>query len=170
MKAFSPDSKLGQWIMSRIKGYDHDKYWRRRALVVDSNNRASILRKLYYLWYIKRVDAKMHCSFGTNLNSGSSFASAPRLPHGPSGIIVGLDLKIGRNVIINQHVTIAHGGGSIGDFVELGAGAVVLKGVNIGHHAKTGANAVVVEDLPPYATCVMQKPRIIKRADNGKDE
>lgn len=168
MRAFSPDSKLGQWIMSRIKGYNHEKYWRRRAIVVNAGNDVSLLRKLYYLWYIKRTDARMHCSFGTNLNSGSFFAGAPRLPHGSSGIIVGLDLTIGSNVIINQHVTIAHGGGKIGDFVELGAGAVVLKGVNIGHHAKIGANAVVVEDLPPYATCVMQKPRVILRNSSKK--
>ena len=45
----------------------------------------------------------------------------------------------------------------------LGAGAVVLSGVCVNDHAKVGANAVVVEDLPPYATCVMQKPRIIIR-------
>jgi serine O-acetyltransferase len=45
----------------------------------------------------------------------------------------------------------------------IGAGAKILSGVNIGHHSKIGANAVVVEDVPPYSTVVLQKPRIITK-------
>ena len=49
----------------------------------------------------------------------------------------------------------------IGDYVELGAGAKILPNVTIGNYCHVGANAVVVEDIPDYSTCVMQKPRII---------
>jgi len=49
----------------------------------------------------------------------------------------------------------------IGDRTELGAGAKVLPNVHIGSFCHVGANAVVVEDMPDYSTCVMQKPRII---------
>jgi serine acetyltransferase len=58
-------------------------------------------------------------------------------------------------------VTIAGGNVVIGDRTELGAGAKVLPNVKIGNHCHVGANAVVVEDMPDYSTCVMQKPRII---------
>ena len=71
--------------MSWVKGYNHEKYWHRRSIVVDPKNKTPLLIKLYYLWYIKRKDAKFGCSFGTNLNSGSYFETPPYLPHGPYG-------------------------------------------------------------------------------------
>lgn len=85
----------------------------------------------------------------------------PILPHGPNGIIVAHDAKIGREVTIFQQVTIAQGGVVIGDNVILGAGSKILPGVHIGNKAKIGANAVVIEDIPDGATCVLQRPRII---------
>ena len=102
-----------------------------------------------------------HCSFGTNLNSGTIFKTPPYLPHGPNGIIVGHNLKIGANCTIYQQVTIAHGGTVIGDNVLLGAGCKILPGVKIGNNVKVGANCVVVEDIPDNATVVLPKPRII---------
>ncbi len=43
----------------------------------------------------------------------------------------------------------------------IGAGAKILPGVEIGHDSKIGANAVVIENIPPYSTVVLQRPRII---------
>ena len=117
--------------------------------------------KIYYLYYIKKVDAWHNCSFGTNLHSGAFFKSAPLLPHGPNGIIIGHDCVIGERCTIYQQVTIAHGGVIIGDNVMIGAGAKVLSGTCIGNNVKIGANCVVVEDIPDNATVVLQKPRII---------
>lgn len=85
----------------------------------------------------------------------------PHLPHGPTGIIVGHDAIIGKNVTIYQQVTIAAGGVVIGDDVLIGAGAKILSHVQIGNHCKIGANAVVVENMPDYSTCVLPKSRII---------
>jgi serine acetyltransferase len=79
-------------------------------VVVDPQNRTPLLLKLYYLYYIKRIDSKKNCSFGTNLNAGSRFKTPPHLPHGPARIIIGHDLCIGSNCTIYQGVTIAHGG------------------------------------------------------------
>lgn len=92
----------------------------------------------------------------------------PYLPHGPNGIIVGSDAKIGRGCIIYHQVTIAGGGVVIGDYVELGAGAKVLPNVKIGNHVHVGVNCVVVEDIPDYATVVLQKPRIINKNNDSK--
>lgn len=147
--------------MAVISGYNHRKYWHRREIVVNPNHKAFVLKKLYYLFWIKRADGRKLCSFGTNLNSGAYFAEPPRLPHGPNGIIVGHDVVIGRNVTIYQQVTIMHG--AIGDNVMIGAGAKILPGIKIGNNCKIGANAVVVEDVPPNSTVVFQKPRIITK-------
>ena len=92
------------------------------------------------------------------------------MPHGPQGIIVGSDAKIGRGCIIYHQVTVAAGGVVIGDHVELGAGAKVLPGVHIGNNVHVGANAVVVEDIPDGATVVLQKPRIIIKTRNDNDK
>lgn len=167
MKPFSFSNRLGLWLLSFIQGYSHNKYWRRRKIVTNPHNKTWLPIKLYYLWWIKRIDGRKLCSFGTNLNSGASFTEPPHLPHGPNGIIVGHDLSVGRNVTIFQQVTIMHGGGCIGDNVIIGAGAKVLPGVKIGHNCKIGANAVVIEDIPPFSTVVLQRPRIILK-DNGQ--
>lgn len=154
-----------RFISALMKGYNHNKYWKRRAFVINPNYK-NLIWKLYCLYYVKKVDAKRGCSFGTLYNSGSVFYTPPHLPHGPNGIIVGNDVKVGKECIIYHQVTIAGGNVVIGDFVELGAGAKVLPNVTIGNYCKVGANAVVVEDMPDYSTCVMQKPRIIIK-NNG---
>ena len=50
----------------------------------------------------------------------------------------------------------------IGNDVWIGAGACVLRGVNVGHGAVIGANAVVTKDVPPYAIVVGNPGRILK--------
>lgn len=163
MKPFSTDNKFGKFVMSIIQGYSHDKYWKRYFILTNPDNCVSIFRKLYYLWYIKKVDARHNSSFGANLNKGAVFLAPPNLPHGPNGIIVGHDVKIGKNCTIFHQVTIASGDVYIGDNVIIGAGAKILSNVKIGDNVKIGANAVVVEDVPDNATVVLQKPRILLR-------
>lgn len=80
---------ISRKILEIIHGYNHRKYWRRRSVVIDPNNKTNIIVKLLYLIYIKRIDARHHCSFGTTFHSGAKFATPPFLPHGPNGIIVG---------------------------------------------------------------------------------
>ncbi len=166
MSPFKPTNKLGQFIMSVLHGYNHERYWRYRSYVVNPLKK-SILRKLLYLYYIKRTDCRLHSSFGTNVDTGAVFKSAPILPHIPNGILIGGDVIIGKNVVIFQQVTVMDGMGKrttiIGDNVILGAGCKVLPGVHIGNNAKVGANCVVVDDIPDNSTCVLQKPRIISK-------
>lgn len=79
------------------------------------------------------------------------------LPH-PNGIVVHPEAVIGMNCLIFQQVTIGvHGNGgapTIGNNVDIGAGAKVLGPVRLGSHAKVGANAVVIDDVPAGATVV----------------
>ena len=110
MKPFSFDSRIDRRVMPWIQGYDHEKYRRRRAAVVDPRNGVWLPVKLWYLYYIKKVDARHGCSFGTNLNAGSRFDSPPVLPRGSAGIFVGHDLRFGIGVTIFQQVTVCHGG------------------------------------------------------------
>ena len=152
---------VAAFLLKWIQHYDGEKYWRRRAIVVDEKNKTCRLLKLYYLLWIKWIDAHHNVSMGTSLNAGAQFITPPPLPHGMNGIIIGHDAIIGRSCTIFQQVTIAHGGVRIGDNVLIGAGAKILPHVTIGNNVKIGANCVVVEDIPDNATVVMPKPRII---------
>jgi serine O-acetyltransferase len=94
------------------------------------------------------------------------------LPH-TVGTILGAE-RIGNNVTIMHGVTL---GSKVMDFdftdqsrpiighnVFIGAGAKILGGIVIGDHAKIGANAVVLKDVPPHSLAVGVPAKIIKNA------
>jgi len=49
----------------------------------------------------------------------------------------------------------------LGGHVDIGTGAKVLGGVTVGDHARIGANAVVLRDVPEGATAVGVPARIV---------
>lgn len=150
-----------RFFMSMVSGYNHEKYWKRRTEVINPNSKVCALLRIYYLLYIKRVDCKHLCSFGTMYNNGAQFVTPPHLPHGPNGIIVGYDAKIGANVTIYHQVTIPAGGVEIGDGTIIYPGAKLIQGVKVGKRCRIGANVVVSEDIPDGATVVPAKSRIV---------
>jgi acetyltransferase-like isoleucine patch superfamily enzyme len=50
----------------------------------------------------------------------------------------------------------------IEDHVVIGAKAVILGDIRIGHHAVIGAATVVIKDVPPYAVVVGNPAKIIR--------
>jgi serine O-acetyltransferase len=84
-------------------------------------------------------------------------------------IIIHPDTVMGERCSISQGVTIGVLGGErdgvprLGNDVYIGAGAKILGPVTIGDGAIVGANAVVLEDVPPGATAVGVPARIIQR-------
>ncbi len=53
----------------------------------------------------------------------------------------------------------------IGDFVTVGANAVILEGISVGDNAVVAAGAVVTEDVPNYAVVAGVPARFIKYVD-----
>ena len=83
----------------------------------------------------------------------------PILMHGLNGIVVSHYAKIGRNVYICQHVTIAQDlhknvAPEIGNDVFIGTEAVIYGDVKVGNNAQIGANSVVTHDVPEGALMV----------------
>jgi serine O-acetyltransferase len=82
----------------------------------------------------------------------------------PNGVVIHPDSSIGPNCLIFHQVTIGIGSipglPRIGGAVNIGAGAKILGGVVIGDHAKIGANAVVLCDVPAGATAVGVPARV----------
>lgn len=160
-------SFVERFFRSVVQHYNHEKYWRFRAIVTDPN-RGSRLGDLRRLYYIKRADAFNNASMGTHRNQGAVFAAPPRLPHGLNGIIVSHNAVIGDHCTIFHQVTIGEGRGgapTIGNNVLIGAGAKIIGGIHIGDNVKIGAGCVVAHDIPDGATVVCAEPRIIIRKD-----
>lgn len=88
------------------------------------------------------------------------------------GVVMHKNTIIGKNCCIRQHVTIAGGRGgvpTIGDNVEINAGAVIVGPVHIGNYVRIGANAVVIHDVPDNCTAVGVPAKVVKIYEPGKN-
>lgn len=162
----NPHNKFIAMIMGHVQHYNPKKYWQRRDIVVNPEDRTPRIIKLWFLYYIKKCDAFNNASLGTDINQGAVFKSHPELPHGLNGIIVHLKATIGENATIWQQVTIGSSGGGtpvIGNNVLIGAGAKILGGITIGDNVTIGANTVVTKDIPSNSLVVGSPMRIIKK-------
>lgn len=85
-------------------------------------------------------------------------------------IIIHSDVRIGDDVRIRQCVTIGNKSidapnevPTIGNNVDIGAGAKILGKIAIGDRSVIGANAVVISDVPPDSVAVGIPARILPR-------
>ena len=80
-------------------------------------------------------------------------------------------IKIGENCWINQQVVIGYTNETdiptIGNNVDIHAGAKILGRVKVGDNATIGANSVVIEDVPPDVTVMGVPAKIIWRKVMG---
>ena len=160
-------SPAERFFRSVVQRYDHEKYWRYRAIVTDPG-KGSRLGDLLRLYYIKRADAFNNASMGTHRNFGAAFGSVPRLPHGLNGIIISHNAVIGENATIFHQVTIGEGRGGapvIGNNVLIGAGAKIIGGIRIGDNVRIGAGCVVMQDIPDNTTVIPAAPQLIVRKE-----
>ncbi|MXQ13737.1 serine acetyltransferase [Microvirga makkahensis] len=114
--------------------------------------RWAVLRHRFWS-VVTGADIPLNCQIGGGL----------LLPH-PNGIVIHPDAQIGPNCLIFQQVTIGTIDGGlprIAGHVDIGAGAKILGPVIVGEHARIGANAVVLTDVPAGATAVGIPARLI---------
>ena len=97
---------------------------------------------------------------GIEIHPGASIGRGLFIDHG-SGVVIGETTEIGDYCTLYQGVTlggtgIVHGKRhpTLGNDVLVGAGAKVLGPFKVGDHAKIAAGAVVLSEVPPYATAV----------------
>ena len=111
---------------------------------------------------------------GIELPCEASVGRRLRIDHF-GGIVVSGDAVFGDDVVIRNGVTIGlrrvgvSGSPEIGNRVDVGAGAKILGSIRVGDDSAIGANAVVLEDVPPNSIAIGIPARIIpRRSANGE--
>lgn len=102
-------------------------------------------------------------------NNTSNIGGGPFFVHGFSTIIY--CKSMGKNCRIYQQVTIGNNNGipTIGNDVEICAGAKVIGPIHIGDDVIIGANAVVTKDIPSHSMVVGVPGKIIKTRKSKND-
>ena len=97
---------------------------------------------------------------GIEIHPGAVIGRRFFIDHG-MGVVIGETAEIGNDVTMYHGVTLGgvsiHKGKShptIGDGVVIGAGAKILGAIEIGSGSRVGANAVVVDEIPPDSVVV----------------
>ena len=106
---------------------------------------------------------------GIEIHPGAKIGRGLFIDHG-MGIVIGETAVIGDNCTIYHGVTLGGRGHSkgerrhpvIGDNVLVGAGAKLLGPITVGNDVSIGANAVVLHDIPDYATVVGVPGKVVR--------
>ncbi len=109
---------------------------------------------------------------GIEIHPGAKIGNRLFIDHG-MGVVIGETCEIGDDVVLYQGVTLGGTGKekgkrhpTIGNHVVIGSGAKVLGSFTVGEHARIGANAVVLQEVPPHSTVVGNPGRLVRR--NGQ--
>ena len=112
---------------------------------------------------------------GIEIHPAAKIAGGVFIDHG-TGVVIGETAEIEEGVVIYQGVTLGGNGKEKGKRhptikrgAMISAGAKVLGGFTVGEYAKIGAGAVVLKEVPPYAT-VVGVPGLVVRVNGEKPD
>ena len=137
--------RRGNWNPGRALLKSIRDYHRARGQGARFRARLAVLRHRFWS-AVSGADIPLTCQLGGGL----------LIPH-PNGIVIHPDAQIGPNCLLFQQVTIGDANGGVprlGGHVDVGAGARVIGPIEIGDHARIGANAVVTSDVPAGVTVI----------------
>ena len=127
-----------------------------------------------HLRLLARIVSQTCKSFtGIEIHPAAKIAGGVFIDHG-TGVVIGETAEIEEGVIIYQGATLGGTGKEKGKRhptvkrgAVISAGAKVLGGFTVGEYAKIGAGAVVLKEVPPYAT-VVGVPGMVVRVNGEK--
>jgi serine O-acetyltransferase len=138
-------------LLASIRAYQRHRD--SRAWYAPVGRRLAVLRHRF--WSI---------ATGSDIPVNCQIAGGLRINH-PNGIVIHPEAVVGPNCHLFQQVTLGTGvrpgAPRLGGHVDVGAGARLLGGISIGDHARIGANAVVLIDVPAGTTAVGVPARIV---------
>ncbi len=132
-------------------------------------------RLAHFLWrrgvpFIPRLISQFarHIT-GVEIHPGAVIGESFFIDHG-MGVVIGETAVIGSNVTLFQGVTLGGTGKergrrhpTLGNDIVVGTGAKILGNITIGDNVNIGANAVVIKDVPSDSTVVGVPGRIAKK-------
>jgi serine O-acetyltransferase len=126
-----------------------------------------------FAFLVKKIAVLRHTFWSVITNAeipiNTQIGGGLLIPH-PSGIVIHADAIIGVNCLIFQQVTLGTKDDSkppiLAGRVDVGAGAKLIGAINIGHHVKIGANAVVLSDVPSHTSAAGIPARIVKEHEH----
>ncbi|MGQ0287338.1 serine O-acetyltransferase [Pasteurellaceae bacterium 22721_9_1] len=137
-------------------------------------------RITHYLWQQKRqslaiyLQNQISVAFDVDIHPAARIGCGIMFDHA-TAIVVGETAVIENDVSILQGVTLGGTGKECGDRhpkiregVMIGAGAKILGNIEVGKYAKIGANSVVLQPIPEYATAAGVPARIISKDTQAK--
>jgi len=130
--------------------------------------RSRMLRIPFSLLY-KVLDKLVEWICGISLKYSVVLGRRVRIWHS-GGMVLGA-LSIGDDVHIRQNTTfgVKRRGDPrwlkpvIGDRCDIGAGAVIVGSIEVGHDSVIGANVVLAQSVPPNSVVIAPKPHIFQR-------
>jgi serine O-acetyltransferase len=113
---------------------------------------------------------------GIEIHPGATIGRRFFIDHG-MGVVIGETTEIGDDVLIYQGVTLGGTGKergkrhpTLGNHVVIGTGAKVLGNITIGDYVKIGAGSVVVKPVPDHSTVVGIPGRVVRSRAEKDDE
>ncbi|KAH7293804.1 hypothetical protein KP509_28G043000 [Ceratopteris richardii] len=132
-------------------------------------------RAANWLWRNQRkslaslLQSRVSEIFGMDIHPAAQLGSSIMIDHA-TGVVIGETTKLGDGCTLLHGVSLGGNGKQQGDRhpklgmnVLVGAGASILGNVVIGNGAKIGASAVVLTDIPAFATAVGCPAKVIGR-------
>lgn len=165
--------------IKNIKKYDPSARHGLEIILISSGLHAMIIYRIAHLfWLIKlKLVARLMSQIGKflthiEIHPGAVIGKGFVIDHG-MGVVIGETTRIGDDVLIYHGVTLGGTGNNsdikrhptICNNVMIGAGAKVLGNIKIGAYSKIGANAVVLNDIPPGSTAIGIPARVVKVKD-----
>ena len=105
---------------------------------------------------------------GIEIHPAAKIAAGVFIDHG-AGVVIGETAEVEEGVVIYQGVTLGGTGKEKGKRhptikknATISCGAKVLGGFTVGEGARIGAGAVVLKEVPPYATVVGVPGRVVR--------
>ncbi|MCI3923316.1 serine O-acetyltransferase [Paenibacillus sp. TRM 82003] len=105
---------------------------------------------------------------GIEIHPGARIGDRLFIDHG-MGVVIGETCEIGDDVVLYQGVTLGGTGKekgkrhpTIGNNVVVSSGAKVLGSFTVGEYSRIGANAVVLNEVPPNSTVVGIPGRVVR--------
>lgn len=105
------------------------------------------------------------CLFGYEIQAAATIGRRFTIHHGYA-VVINKNVVAGDDFVIRHGVTIGNRGGDslacpvIGNGVELGANAILIGDITIGHYATIGAGSVVMDSVPDNALVTGEKARV----------